>query len=86
MKFEAGDRVLVKEFRPEYRDQAPKFTPQMERFCGQEFTIEDIVNGGFCFFNGYWWHADWLDHVEEEAENDIDPAAFDAIIHPFVKA
>lgn len=85
MNFEVGDRVLVKEFRPEYRDQAPTFTTQMERFCGQESTIEDI-SGKFYFFNGYWWHADWLDHVEEEAENDIDPAAFDAIIHPFVKA
>lgn len=86
MKFEVGDRVLVKEFRPEYRDQAPTFTIQMERFCGQEFTIEDVTRAGFCFFNEWWWNADWLEHVEEEAENDIDPAAFDAIIHPFVKA
>ena len=87
MKFNAGDRVRVRSVQKEDRMRQPVFVAGMEKFIGKEFTIERITGEGYALFLHYFWHEDWLEFVEEvkDEEDDIDPAAFNAVIHSLVK-
>lgn len=82
-KFKVGDRVRIREFREEYRNQSPGFMGAMKELCGVEFTIDEMAgyNGWVCY-KGWKWHEDWLEFVEDEEEfdADIDPDIFDTVL------
>lgn len=81
-RFKVGDRVRIREFREEYRDQAPSFVSEMEELCGTEFTIDEIFDRGWISYGGWSWNEDWLELVEDEEEfdTDIDPNIFDTVL------
>ena len=80
MRFSVGDKVRIREFREEYRNQAPAFVVQMEQLCGEEFVIDREYIGHIIQYKGWAWHEDWLEFAEEEAEEDVDFAAFEAVL------
>lgn len=82
-KFKVGDRVRIREFREEYRNQSPGFMGGMKELCGVEFTIDEMVGySGWVLYKGWKWHEDWLEFVEDEEEfdADIDPDIFDTVL------
>lgn len=83
MGFEVGDRVRIRQFQEEWRNQDPGFTYEMEEYCGKEFIIDSKYK--YVSYEGWVWHDDWLEPAEEEAEDDVDLAEFEAVISPIVK-
>lgn len=79
MKFRVGDKVRIREFREAYRDQSPGFMDSMKKLCGNEFVVDEIISGHI-YYNGWKWHEDWLELIEDEEEFDIDPDAFESVL------
>ena len=81
-----GDKVRIREFKEEYRDQSPGFLGLMRDLCGEEFVITDTTMNGWVIYKDWKWHKDWLELVEPtvvEEEFDIDPDAFEAMLISF---
>lgn len=82
MGFNIGDKVRIKEFRKEYKNQGPGFTGPMEKLCGEVFTVTEKT-GHIVRYKGWQWYSDWLELVEEaiaEEVFDIDSTAFESIL------
>ena len=82
MGFQIGDKLRIKEFREEYKNQGPGFTDPMKAHCGEVFTVTKKI-GDIVIYKYWQWHSDWLELVEEaitEEEFDIDPTAFESIL------
>lgn len=69
-KYKVGDRVQIKsvEFLEKNKKQSPSVIGLMYKSANETFKIQiDPTrhnNGFWHFYNGFWWHEDWLEPVK----------------------
>ena len=60
----AGDIVIVKPRKPEWKNQPPKYLDEMTVYAGKKYKIERLSSfDGYVIFKGYAWSTEWLEPV-----------------------
>ena len=79
--FKLGDKVKIKPFYKientlnydDYYDDL-FFDSDMKQFCGNTETLLDLNARGkvWQLNNRWWWHEDWIEHIEVDMFTDKD--------------
>lgn len=71
-KFRVGDKVKVKNIEVGTTFHHYSFTPEMSKYIGKEFTIENDCDDGDYMLEGLWcfWAKDWLEPIKIRNKED----------------